>query len=150
MSTLIARDHIVAVFILAGSLIWRHIALEMPPSYVKNVPGPAFFPLAIAACLIVLSTILLFRKPDASKQSASAAPNNLRQAVVFALILLYVLLVPVLGFAIATALSLSAIMLHTRQLSVPATLATAAAVSLVLFVVFKLCLGIPLPDGTLF
>ena len=149
MTRLLTRDRAVAAVIFLGTLAWGYFARQLPPSHVKGVPGPAFFPLAIFSCLIVLSILMFIQSGDPEKQDKSAI-LTLRQIVVFALMLLYVLLVPVLGFAPGTFVSLSAIMLFTRQATVKSTFLTALAVSLLLYLFFKVFLKIPLPDGAIF
>lgn len=149
MTRFFTRDRIVAIVLFLCTLAWGWCALRLPPAYVKGVPGPAFFPLAIFVALGVLSVILFIQSGDPEKQDREKI-LTVRQAAVFALMFLYVLLVPVLGFAPGTFAAVSAIMLFTGQATLRSTFLTAISVSVLLYLFFKVFLQIPLPAGIWF
>lgn len=142
----LTRDRIIALIIFIGSLAWGGIALQIPESFVKGVPGPSFFPLTIVAALLVLSAILFFSKGGEQGEGGF----NIRQALVFAIMLGYVLLVPYAGFPLATAVALFVVLFQTRRIPVGSAAVTALATTAILFLLFKIILKIPLPSGEWF
>jgi putative tricarboxylic transport membrane protein len=73
--------------------------------------------------------------------------GGLRVLAVLALLVLYVALLPSLGFLLATLLFALPLVRALGAMSWPLTLVTAAAIALACHVVFKHWLGMPLPSG---
>lgn len=121
----------------------------------KNVPvGPEFFPRALAAALFICCALLLLTNIKHTQQNKEKAPtlsllNKDMQKAVLALllILVYALLWNITGFLIATPLALFAMtwLLGKRNYITMALVAVGATA--VIFLVFKLLLGIEMPLG---
>lgn len=130
----------------------------------KNVPvGPEFFPRALAAALFICCLILLItnivacRAPAASKEKQEEKAPTLslrdkdmqRAAIALLGIVVYALLWNILGFLIATPLALFGMiwLLGKRNYLMMALISVGATA--VIFLVFKLLLGIEMPLGFL-
>ena len=154
----LGRDGIAGLILLAISLVLLVQSFSLP--YLPLVPvGPGFYPRIVLVFLALASALLVvqdWRKQRVSRVgSEQAAPrrNYAMVAALFAIVGGYILLLPLLGFRIATALFVAAAQAALdlprgpRQWAVLALVAlgTAAATHLI----FETCLLVLLPRGTL-
>ena len=108
----IGRDGIAGLVLLATSLFLLVKSFQLPSLPIVPV-GPGFYPsivlsfMAAASALLVLQDLLKRRAPA----SAGDAPRrNYRLVVIaFAIVGAYVMLLPLLGFRVATALFVGAL-----------------------------------------
>lgn len=110
-------------------------------------PGARLMPAVVGVVLLVLGAAHL-RMPG----SAAAWPDRAGwRRVIFALALLvvYVAVLPWLGFLVATALLVLVMLRGLGDFSWPATVALTAAIAAGSHVVFVRWLGMPLPPGPL-
>lgn len=121
-------------------------ALIIKESFLSDAVGPKAFPLIIAA-ILGLSSAVIALKPDASPQWPSLMRlAELAGATV--VLVLYAELLPVLGFVIATAAASA--YLAWRLGSHPLeSLLVGVGVSLGIYVIFHLVLGLSLARGPL-
>jgi hypothetical protein len=98
---------------------------------------------ALVGGMLVLVGLAHLREPVATDVWPDPA-GGLR---VLALLVLYVALLPSLGFLLATLLFALPLVRALGAMSWPLTLVTAAAIALACHVVFKHWLGMPLPSG---
>jgi putative tricarboxylic transport membrane protein len=150
----IGRDGIAGLILLAVSLFLLVKSFQLPSLPIVPV-GPGFYPaivlslMAAASALLVLQDLLKRRAPA----GASDAPRrNYRLVVIaFAIVGAYVLLLPLLGFRVATVLFVGALQAAldrprtVRQWVVLATIALGTAV--VSYFIFERYLLVLLPRG---
>ena len=144
-----------AGFVGAGAAIFA--ATLRFPRLEDGAPGPALFPQVLAvlmvgfgACLALPAALRRRTNPsDATPVSARLHLDGaLNTLLVFAAIIVFMLVSPVLGFLLTAAASLLGLM---WWLGTPPLRAAAAAVGLTLFVyvIFGKVLRVPLPLGLL-
>lgn len=115
------------------------------PEAPGPVPGPAIYPQVVAAGLGIVGGWLLIARPPPDRSSSG---DRLRPALAqAAVVLVYAAVMPVLGFALASALMLT---VAIRLLGYPhwwRAGAIAGAVSLGLHGIFAGLMNVPLPVG---
>ena len=132
------------LYILALS-VWfltRSFPVEM-----GNIPGPAFFPRAIAGVLVVLITLMLLDNRRAKNEPLFDfdSPGFRRAMMMLVLTTVYVLAVGYIGFLILTPICLFA-MMWLMERGFFLVKAFAALVSTgALYLVFEVLLVVPLP-----
>jgi len=153
---MIGRDGLAGLVVLATSLalFWLTLGLQRNPL----VPiGPGFYPrivLGLTAALgfaLVVADLLARRKARAAAAPAAAPRNYRLVALSFGAFGVYVLLLPGLGFRIATFLFVAAANLLLSPPQRPAhwlrALALGAATALIAYYVFEQYLLVLLPRG---
>jgi putative tricarboxylic transport membrane protein len=152
------RELSAAIVLVVCGLAYGYLAWNLPERSLPNTPGPPFFPLLIAVALLALSVALLVRaiasQPDdetALTTDAAAVARQRRGLTLWLLgaFLAYVVLLPSLGFIVATILFFAGLMVlfgerRPALVALGAVLATAA-----LFALFRYGFGIFLPRGIL-
>ena len=129
---------------LAVFFVWQANLIEL--SFISDPVGPRTFPVIIGTLLGVASLVILVR-PDAAPQWPRAS-RLFEIAVSVAVMVAYALLLPEIGFVIATAFA--AAFLTWRLGTTPLwSLATGAMTSVGIYVVFHLILGLSLARGPL-
>jgi hypothetical protein len=110
----IGRDGIAGLILLVISLVLLVQSFQLPSLPIVPV-GPGFYPaivltfMAAASALLVLQDIMKQRAP-AAPGASDAPPRNYRLVgVAFAIVGAYVVLLPLLGFRVATALFVGAL-----------------------------------------
>ena len=152
----IGRDGIAGLILLAVSLVLLVKSFQLPSLPIVPV-GPGFYPaivlsfMAAASALLVLQD-LMKRRPAAAAGAGDAPPRNYRLVVIaFAIVGAYVVLLPLLGFRVATVLFVGALQAAlgrprtARQWVVLAAIALGTAV--VSYFIFERYLLVLLPRG---
>lgn len=129
---------------LALFIIWQARLIEL--SFISDPVGPRTFPIIIGVVLGVSSLVILLR-PDAAPHWPRAA-RLLEIAVSVAVMVAYAMLLPAVGFVVATAFAAAFL---TWRLGTEAlwSLAVGALTSLGIYAVFHLILGLSLARGPL-
>jgi len=130
--------------LLAIGYAWSALIIE--ESFLSDAVGPKAFPLIIAGVL-ALASIAIFLKPDAEPHWPQLG-RLLEIAAACAVMIVYALALPEIGFVIATAVAASYLTwrLGTTPLG---SLATGALTSLGIYAVFHLVRGLSLARGPL-
>lgn len=130
--------------VLACFFVWQATTIEL--SFISDPIGPRTFPILIGIILGVSSLIVLIR-PDAAPQWPSFE-RLFELGMAAAVMLAYAMLLPVLGFLIATALAAAFLTwrLGTRPV---ASVVTGVATAGGIYVVFHLILELSLARGPL-
>jgi len=130
--------------ILAFGYAWAALVIE--ESFLSDAVGPKAFPLIIAGVL-ALSSIVIIIKPDAAPEWPSFNRFVEVGAAVLVMIL-YSILLPELGFVIATALAATYLTwrLGTRPIS---SVVSGCLTSFGIYAIFHLVLGLSLARGPL-
>jgi len=155
----LGRDGIAGLIGLAVSLVLLPLSFGLPKLPIVPI-GPGFYPAIVLAFLAVTSAALLIQDVVARRRARPAAPGvpaavarpaHGLVAAAFAVVAAYVVLLPLLGFRIATALFVAVFQLVLERPATPARWLTLAAValatSLVTFLVFESYLSVLLPRG---
>lgn len=129
---------------LAAFFVWAATQIEL--SFISDPVGPRTFPMIIGVVLGLASLIILIR-PDAEPHWPSLA-RLAEIAVAAGVMVAYALLLPEFGFVIATALAAGFL---TWRLGTSPVWAVASGIliSLGIYVVFHLILGLSLARGPL-
>ena len=152
----IGRDGIAGLVLLAISLVLLVKSFQLPSLPIVPV-GPGFYPaivlsfMAAASALLVLQD-LMKRRPAATAGAGDAPPRNYRLVVIaFAIVGAYVVLLPLVGFRVATVLFVGALQAAlgrprtARQWVVLAAIALGTAA--VSYFIFERYLLVLLPRG---
>jgi putative tricarboxylic transport membrane protein len=155
----LGRDGIAGLIGLAISLGLMPIAYNLPKLPIVPV-GPGFYPLIVLAFMAMTCGLLLLQDVAAQRKSARAPPAETPAqpprdyrlvAAAFAVVIAYILLLPQLGFRIASALFVAAFQLALDR---PKTAmqwlmlaAIAVGTSAVTYLVFDQYLSVLLPRG---
>lgn len=156
---MLGRDGIAGLICLVVSLVLLALTLKLPAA--EQVPvSPAFYPRVTLFFLAGMSVLLIAfdivawrRRPAGAPAEAAAPPRNYALVLVtFVEFGLYILLLPELGFRLATVLFVIALQIALewpRSLKQWAlVIVVAVATSLVCYAVFEDYLSVLLPRGT--
>jgi hypothetical protein len=105
----IGRDGIAGLILLVISLVLLVQSFQLPSLPIVPV-GPGFYPgivltfMATASALLVVQDVMKSRAPAVSGASEAPRRNYRLVAIAFAIVGGYVVLLPLLGFRLATAL----------------------------------------------
>ena len=150
----LGRDGVVGLILLPISLALFVQSLSLP--YLPLVPvGPGFYPRIVLAFLALASAALViqdWRKRGAPATAPAARRNYPLVLLLFGIVAAYVLLLPFIGFRIATALFVAAAQAALDPPRSPRQWAVLAAVALattaVTYLAFENYLMVLLPRGT--
>ncbi len=143
--------------IIIGLVVIVFCAAVFPlsQSFIRDEigPGPEFFPRALAGILIICSVILIIR----SFVSASPALNDTdssdsrrefkRVGITLALLIVYVILIPLISYVLSTVLYLALMMLFLGERRSWLIALWALGVTGGIYLLFSLLLKVPLPTG---
>lgn len=158
-----SRDGITGLVCLAVSLGLLLLTWNLPPAVLVPI-GPAVYPRVVLAVMAVLSGILIALDLAAARRKravgvpsgnslpiAESQPNYFLVVVTFIVFGLYIVLLPGLGFRIATFLFVAflqaAIEWPTSWKRWLLVIAVAAATSAICYLVFENYLSVLLPRG---
>ena len=162
---MLSRDGIAGLICLALSLGLFALTLGLPPAVMVPV-GPAFYPRLVilifgllSAILIVLDFLAMQRRrasaaavPGAAATEAAPPPNYQLVLATFIEFGLYIVLIPLIGFRIATFLFVLALEVTLEwprsNKHWALVVLVAIATSLLCFFVFEDYLSVLLPRGT--
>lgn len=134
-------------------LAWQTSSFTIWESY--NEPGPGFFPLGIAILIIGLSLVLILKAlfMTLSSKDGQALPTTTTKSIDFipivsygGAILLFGFILEKVGFILA-ALVLMMITLKVEKKSWKITLFFSAMTVTISYLLFKILLGVPFPQG---
>ncbi|MEO1723667.1 MAG: tripartite tricarboxylate transporter TctB family protein [Pseudomonadota bacterium] len=130
--------------LLAAFFIWGAFQIEL--SFITDPVGPRTFPIIIGTLIGVASLVVLLR-PDPDPDWPEL-PRLLEIGASVVVMLGYAILLPELGFVIATAIA-SAFLTWRLGTAPLWSLVSGVATSLGIYVVFHLILGLSLAKGPL-
>ena len=143
-------ERIFSIFLmtLAAGIYWQ--TLDLPESKVGLLTGPAFYPQWVSALLFVCSGIVLVKtsiQPSADRDELVLPPARkiLKLVLFLSVIGAVLLLIPYTGWLIALMVLVFVIEAIFERKKWYLALAIAAVMSVVIFLIFELGLGIRLP-----
>jgi putative tricarboxylic transport membrane protein len=146
------RDIIAAIMLLFFSALYAWAAFDIPNRTIPNTPGPSFFPFVIITIVGILSLALLAKgisglRSD-NNQSVQTQASHL-PATTMVVFLVYLVLLPWIGFVIAS-IAFFAILMLLYGCRKPVKIVIWSLVLPVgLFVIFTQAFQILLPSGPL-
>jgi membrane protease YdiL (CAAX protease family) len=153
-------ERITAIVLLALSALWIQLAVDLPfPAFARVAKmGPGHYPIAVAGLLALLAVLLFCQtlrseKPtDAAKddQEQSRNPRGSRLLIIgFGFFLTYVILVPLIGFVLASIVFVFCFIRLIGQFNYLLSGALALGIPALLWTIFAYLLTVPLPKGPL-
>lgn len=156
----LGRDGIAGLIGLAISLLLLPHALGLPKLPIVPI-GPGFYPTVVLGFLGAMSALLLVQDVVAHRRQAAVPPAGAQEApgrayglvaIAFAEVAAYIVLLPLLGFRVATTVFVAALQLTLER---PATLRqwlvliiVAVGTAAITYLVFELYLTVLLPRGS--
>lgn len=139
-------DRVMGGIGLALSAFYIWAATIIPESFMADAVGPSTFPIIIGVIMAICALWFIFR-PDAEPVWP---PLNRLAEIGFAILVcfLYAILLPSLGFLICTALASGYLSWRLGGSPVSAAI-VGVGLSIGIWVVFKLVLGLSLAEGPL-
>lgn len=128
--------------LLASFYAWQATGIEL--SFISDPVGPKMFPYIIAVVL-GLSSLVFVLKPDPAPEWPAVA-RMFEIAVSVAVMIAYALVLPELGFVASTAMAASFLSWRLGA-PWPHAVAAGAAISVGIYVIFHLLLGLSLARG---
>ena len=152
----ITRDGVAGLVCLAGSLLLLWLSIGLPQSALVPI-GPAFYPRILFAVTAVLVAALIVTDLRRRHRPAAAKPAQYRLVVLtFAIFTGYVVLLPLLGYRLATLLFVAVLQVVIEPPTAPLrgrrwglVAAVALGTMLVTYYVFEGYLSVLLPRGRL-
>lgn len=143
---------ITAIICLVLSAFAIIIALGFPPSQQAGVPGPAVWPIMMSILLAICSVWLLIETIATSKGKEDKplglfTEGSKRVYLSMAILGVYFILTPTLGFLICTSVMLLIFIKWFSKKNIFISLAIAVVITIVIYVVFKNFLNVPLDFG---
>lgn len=111
--------------------------------------GARLLPLVAAIALLLLGVAHFVARPAAVTTEPDERPATRRVVLVLALLVAYVALFPTLGFLVTTVALLLVLIGALSDYRWPVKIGLAVLLGLACHVVFRMWLGMPLPDGLL-
>jgi hypothetical protein len=145
-----ARDIALGIAALALAGAWWVLAGAVPVSPLADAVGPGGVPMAIAALMGAAGAMLVVRSILRPRQETPASPSHGRAAGLLALLVAYVLALPLIGYPLALGLLTGAVLLYAGARPSLGLAAFAAGVGALFWFGFVRVMGIPFPAGTLF
>lgn len=144
------RNIIAALVLLALGAGYGVLTSQLPARSLPDTPGPPFFPWINTVVILALSAMLLVQGlVSAGGPAPTEGGARLRASWALGAFFVYLLILPGLGFLLATAPFFAALMIlfgETRALRVAAG---ALATTAVLYFLFRHGFGVFLPTGLL-
>lgn len=139
-------DRLFAMVVIIVAAIMYAVAGSLAPPANPGGIAASTYPKFILICIIVLSCLVAVRPPRGNE---GGQPMSLRGIPVIVLSALYIVSIEPVGFFIATPLFLYLLPLLIGFRRHLVNLASAAANTLLIYLVFVKTLSIPLPPGLL-
>ena len=144
------RNIIAALVLLALGAGYGFLTSQLPVRSLPDTPGPSFFPWINTIAILTLSAALLVQGLIGADGPVSAGGKS-RQRGIWALgvFIVYLAFLPGLGFILATAPFVVAMMVLFGESGVLRVALGAAAVTAILYLLFRHGFGVFLPAGLL-
>ena len=149
-----SRDVIIGLALIGFSLVIYTMTLGLPVQSSAGGLNPASFPRALATFIATLSLILVvqgFMRGPKEKQPPLRGPLFRQMAVFFVMMLVYILLMPRIGYIVSTliflAISFVLIMPRRSARDIAIGFIFVVASTLAVYYIFGIFLRVPLIEG---
>lgn len=139
----------IGLFLLSIAVFWKAFEYRQAAIYVY---GPNFFPQLLAVLLGVCAIVLIVRAVQGKalrQKDRIDAQGFLRMVLAIGICIGYLLLMQVIGFALATMVFLFALMTFLEQQGMLKRIGSSVVVALIVWAIFRYFLVIPIPTGML-
>jgi len=146
------RNIVVALVLIAVAAGYGLMAAGLPERAMPNTPGPSFFPWVITIAIVGLATALFWRGARAMGSAGSGAGLggiDRKAALTLALFAVYLGLLPVAGFLLASIPFTAALILLFGGRNRLVVVAGSVGMPVLLYYLFREVFSILLPAGTL-
>jgi hypothetical protein len=141
-------DTVIAVLFLAGGLYW--MAASVPLGFwLGFAPGTGFMPFVYGALLVLLSGTVLAGRLFSAERLDDVAESPRKPLTIILIVALAILGIETAGFVPAIIVTLLALFIFVERLPVFRSLGIAVATTAGLHFLFRVWLGVPLPQGPL-
>lgn len=143
-------DRVAAVILLALAVASSATAARRYTYWSASGPGSGFLPFWLGVALAILAIILLVgavRQRDPGSAWAPRGHGAVRFVVVILATAAFIVLMPVLGMTLATALFLTVLLKALEGRSWATTLGVAVGMAAANWAIFARWLGVPFPVG---
>ena len=151
-------ERITAIVLLALSALWIQLAVDLPfPAFARVAKmGPGHYPIAVAGLMAILAVLLLWQTFRPKKHADSAQDDEVQSGdsrgfrhliTGFGFFLAYVILVPLIGFVMASFVFVFCFIRLIGQFNYLQSGALALVIPALLWTVFAYLLTVPLPKG---
>ena len=145
------RKHIAAALVLIAFGVWYGYQTSLlPVRTLPHTPSPSFFPWLLTCILLILALALLIQGFRDATPGALLAPDRVQLMYPTAGLLLfglYVVILPYVGFLLASLPFFAAFVLLAGERRVSWIIVPSLGIPLVLFLVFRYLFRIFLPRG---
>lgn len=125
------------------------LTFQFPETATQDV-GPAFMPRVYCGLIVLLGGLLIIQGfRDQSKKEGTERTIGYALATM-GFVLLYLILIPYLGFYLSTALFVFALLVFSKVRNKMALISVSLGTPLFIFVVFEKLLKVAIPLGSLF
>lgn len=143
-------NRIIGIGLLIFSIYVWLSADAFPPSNSIG-PGADFFPKVTSTILGLLSVLLVFKKEETDGDIFTLQRTNVPKFIGgFISLIIYVILVPLIGFFVSTILVTFVWMLLMGIRKWVVLIAVSILLSVVLVVLFEYVMNVPIPHGVLY
>lgn len=137
---------LLAIYILVTSM-----GYPTAEAYGTGVPGPGLWPGLIAALLLITSIGLIvgtfMTKKDSFGELNLWTPDTKRAYISMAILIVYVLVLPTVGFIISSVVMLIVFIQWFSKMKIWKTILVSVAATLAVYFVFKSLLDVPVDFG---
>lgn len=143
-------DLLIGIALVAFAVLYYRESFEITVGFAADRLGPRFFPRLLAFALALSGLGLIRRSVTGRSDAEPLAPVRIGQFVLtVAITLAYAILLPTLGYLIATVLYVGALIWLLGYRNIVGLAATSAGVTAVLYLVFARALHVLVPMGPL-
>ena len=145
-------DQIGAVLLLLFGVAYAATAAKSYTYWGANGPGSGFFPFWLGVAMAILATLFLIgatRSPGPGEAWLPSGHGLIRLAAVVGATVLFVVLLPILGMTLASALFLLGMLRLLEGHAWPVTLGVAVVTAVGNWAIFAWWLQVPFPIGVL-
>lgn len=144
LTNLLRSDRFFSMLVIAISLVLYGAIGNIDDAASQGELATATYPKIILSCLIFFCAVLCFFQ---KKDKQELAQFSMRGISVIALIALYIALLNTVGYFILTPMLLIALPLIAGFRNYVLIIVSVSLVTAVLYVIFRIVLNIPLPNG---
>ena len=134
----------------AIAVTFGYISLYFPDPRAGTTVGAATVPQGWAAIQVIIAIMVLVQFWQATPPEELKSNNMKLVLVLSGMLLVYVLIIPILGFLSATTAMLMAGMMILKHKNIKMILITTGIVIGLMYGIFYVTLQVPLPTGTFF
>lgn len=156
-----SKDVGVAIGVVVIGVVFLTSALMLPPGSIRAPIGPSGIPAAVGILLVIGGVALALRRVISWHRTPATVPNEgsadlerypssfIRVVLIWAVCLVYAILLPWVGFVLLTPVLIAALLwiLSFRRIRDVVIIAISATV--VMYVLFDILLAVRLPHGPL-